>query len=297
MSYPQSVRKQGEESERIQQQLLGVPQEEKAEAGADKPDPSSSNEHDPRQEDATYWKHRFSVMQGKYNAEVPRLKRQIEQLEQSVQSLKESPLSQSQAKPSPTEPLLTEEEREEYGEFAELIDKVAGRISERQPATVPHSETEQLKSELESLKSRTEQNDISDFFKDVERAIPNWESVNNDTQFHQWLQAIEPYTGRTRQALLEEAQHNLDSVRAISFFENFLSSQSSTPMSPSRENLLQPQRLANGQSKGQEPVIWTSETINQFYSDVRRGQYQGREDEQRKIEQDIHLAYTQGRIR
>jgi hypothetical protein len=46
-----------------------------------------------------------------------------------------------------------------------------------------------------------------------------------------------------------------------------------------------------------EKPFFTTAQITQFYSAVNRGEYRGREDEQKQIENQIFAAQREGRIR
>src|SRR5207245_1581135 len=54
----------------------------------------------------------------------------------------------------------------------------------------------------------------------VAREIPNWKEINRDPAWLQWLAGRHPYSGWTRQQLLDERTGN--SHRVISLFRGYL---------------------------------------------------------------------------
>ena len=60
-------------------------------------------------------------------------------------------------------------------------------------------------------------------------------------------------------------------------------------------------KLLQVKGRGGQPVTGANQTyspadIEQFFSDVRKGRYKGRDDERGRIERDIFAAQREGRI-
>ena len=99
----------------------------------------------PPQEDS--WEHRFKVLQGKYNAEVPRFAHENKDLKGRLQSLEDQLEEMKNVKPP--ELLVRPEEIEQYGEG--LID-VARRVAREELAS-KDAMIAKLKTEIDSVKS------------------------------------------------------------------------------------------------------------------------------------------------
>jgi hypothetical protein len=55
----------------------------------------------------------------------------------------------------------------------------------------------------------------------VAREIPNWQAINRDPAWLQWLAGRHEYSGFTRQQLLDDAVRTGNAHRVISFFRGF----------------------------------------------------------------------------
>ncbi|WP_299202567.1 hypothetical protein [uncultured Amphritea sp.] len=245
--------------------------------------PNTAPEHD-----ATYWQHRFNVIQGKYNTEIPALRTEINTLKGQIAKSDSAQDAVDRVKD------LTPDEIDEFGpELVAFIKKVAGNNSgdsqrlealEQQVAT----QSQQRKSSAEDT-----------FWEGLKKAVPDFIEVNSNPEFQRWVSQVDPMVGKPRQTLLEEAQSDLDYGRVAVFFNTFKSS-IPTPQTTDRQTLLNEQvQVPNVRNESQVPEqkrIWSAKEIAAFYKDVTIGQYRGRDEEKQRIENDIFLAQTEGRI-
>ena len=76
------------------------------------------------------------------------------------------------------------------------------------------------------------------------------------------------------------------------------SAQSTRPSpNPQLQKQVAPGRSRSGSAPNSgEPATYTPADITQFFTDVRKGKYKGREDERGRIERDIFAAQAEGRI-
>lgn len=243
------------------------------------------------------WKHRFHVLQGKYNAEVPNLQGTVRQLQQSVQALDVKLNEKSQA--AAAQPLITPEEVTEYGApltdyikraskeaLAPLLAEIKARLGDQVSATARH---------VENLQSRTAQTQREAFFAGLKSIVPDWEAVNDTPAFLAWLEEVDPLARARRQSLLEAAQNDFDVNGVAAFFKQWKAAQ---PAPRTVESQIVPPQGQNNQppvNQGTNKKIWTEQEIAQFYDGVRRGRYK-KEDAER-IEQEINVAAQEGRVR
>jgi hypothetical protein len=252
------------------------------------PAPQPPNDSTPPQEES--WEHRFKVLQGKYNAEVPRFAHENKDLKSRLQSLEDQLEEMKNAKPP--ELLVKPEEIEQYGEG--LID-VARRVAREELAS-KDAMIAKLRSEIDSVKSVQSHVVQDSFFRSLTEMVPDWEALNADANFLNWLDEVDDLTGETRQALLGRAEQSRDPVRAAKFFNTY-KKMSQTWAAKSAASLEQQIVPSTNQapSTPQAKKIWTRAEITNFYDRVRRGSIS--DADAIAIEADIASASVEGRIR
>lgn len=306
-SLPRAVLEAEEKANRLHEELLnkqqapanndGTPPTNEPPAG----DPPASNEPPPVTPPATNdsqtppasgqdenWEHRFKVLQGKYNAEIPRLSGENKELKTKLQDFE----VQLEALKNKPEPLVKPEEIEEYGEG--LID-VARRIAREEVAS-KDAEINALKAKLESLSNVTTQRVESDFFSSLTSMVPDWEQLNQDPKFLTWLDGVDELTGQTRQSLLSSAEQSRDAARTAKFFVAF--KKTSTSWAANSNAALDSQLTPSTNKAPNAPPakkIWTRAEVSDFYARARRGDVS--DADQIAIEADIMAAQIEGRIR
>jgi hypothetical protein len=146
----------------------------------------------------------------------------------------------------------------------------------------------------------------------LDAQVPNWRELNSNSEFLSWLNLPDAYSGAIRKELLTAAYNRSDANRVAAFFKGFISDEAATnPASYSQPDHVAPRSnkvsletlAAPGRAKTAaasapaEKPIFTRAHITEFYSDVRRGKYAGKEAEKDRIEKDIFAAQREGRIR
>lgn len=261
------------------------------------------------------WARRYNSMRGRYVA----LERQMGELSQELVRTQNLLASVQQAPPAPQPTargqdhgnLITDQDRESYGE--ELIDlaRRAGR-----EAVAP--ELDALRAENARLTQRVQTTGKRELFERMDREIPTWRSVNKDTRFLAWLRLPNVYTGQLRGNMLKAAVDGANAPQALQVFRDFLAEAHATGMiAPAQQIEQQAQpaprepalaldalaapgraRPASGDSQvpGEKP-IYSRADIAKFYDDKRRGFYAGRDAEVQAFEADLTAAQREGRIR
>lgn len=235
------------------------------------------------------WEHRFKVLQGKYNSEVPRyandnkeMKSRLEVFERELEQLKAAP---------PT-PLVTQDEIDEYGEG--LID-VARRIS-REELAVKQTEIDALKRQMQTFSEASTNTAKGDFFKTLNALVPTWEQVNEDPAFIKWLGEFDDFAGETRQSLLGKAEASRDAARVGKFFASYL--KTSSTWAANSQASLESQVVPSANRSPDTPPskkIWQRSEISEFYNRMRRNEVS--DADALAIEADINKASIEGRIR
>lgn len=137
------------------------------------------------------------------------------------------------------------------------------------------------------------------FLNRLEKAVPDYATINVDKGFINWLKEVDEDSGYTREYLFTKAEEALDAGRIISFFKGYKS-----VVDPG-ESLLNSNVSPTGSptpapsGKVDVPPVITRKFIDTFYDDLVRGKYKtksGREEANR-IEALIEQAVMSGRVR
>lgn len=264
----------------------------------------------------TDWKQKYNVLQGKYDAEVPRLSADLRSALSRIGDLETVAAAPAEEPVSVVPAVLTEEEIADYGEdLIGVIERKAREmaISEFEPVVAD------LRNQIISLSQKVgvtgekiavrEQNEV---FAVLDRDIKDWRAVNTSQAFKDWLELTDPFSGQTRKKLLIDGFDAKDALRVKSFFEGFLKENaavsSETTGAPAGEagntsTLKLEDYIAPGTPKGggqagapKEKRKWTRKEIGTFYSGIQKGHFKNRPEDKARIEADIVSATVEGRI-
>lgn len=189
-----------------------------------------------------YWENRFKVLQGKYDAEVPRLAAQLRELQARIQA--PAPQAPTPASvPVTRKSRITDEEQTTYG--SELLDVVgrkaqdiletalanqAAAFETRMAAVVAQNEA--LAAQVRGTTEVVAQTQAEKYWEALEKALPNYREINDHPQFRTWLAGVDPYTGSVRQAILDDTFNKLDATRTLAMFNGWLQTLQQTPQPP-----------------------------------------------------------------
>lgn len=279
---------------------------------------SVSDSEDSRREEAAPkqdFEHKFKVLQGKYNAEVPRLQQHLKQMTEErdtlirrMTALEEKMNKEPEEKPEekgfdPSKFGLSKEEVDDYGEdFFDVVRRVVRAELNEGIAPVKN-----LESSVESLTARQREVEKERFVQSLSSAVPGWEKIDNDPRFLDWLKQADPLTGYVRQEILNRAVATFDVNRVANFFNTWkreagvAQPQGKTDKAKGLEKRVVPETRGqntpppSGSSDGKEIV--SRDFIAQFYNNRAKGLYRGREKEEHAIEQKINQAIRENRVR
>ena len=272
--------------------------------------------------DAAKWMQHAKSMEGRYNQS----KEQILNLQTAVSEIGEElvrtqaltarqpapPVAVPQPQPAPV--LITQQDVDTYGnDFLDVAQRAA-----IQAVTPKLNALEQRNQQLERQVRRQTIQSIESV---LDGAIPNWPAINLSDKFKSWLRRREIYSNRVRSDLLSEAHRAADAARVLSFFKGFLAEEEATgsteflptqqeptlPASPHApavelQTLAAPGRArpAQGSTPNQPadgPIWITRGQISQFFANVRKGVYVGREQDYMNDQAIIFECERAGRIR
>jgi hypothetical protein len=289
--------------------------------------PPVKTDTDDSSEDWKYWKHKYDVLQGKYNVEVKAvqdnekerssLKSTVRHLTRRVtegdaeykklEALLEKEKTVNPPKkveiPESVMSLLSEEERSHFEEegidnkSVEIFGKlVKDLISKIKPDNSQSVDLEEIKREVAVSKKNRE----ADFINELEAEIVDWDEINNSVEFNDWLDnPVSPYVNVTRRSAIREAHQSLDHKTAIRMFKDFKETQvkkvEPEPLKINPDEQIEPKSTVGGETKEQpQGRIYTRAEVKQFYTDRTRGKYSA--EDAARIDADIVKASLEKRI-
>jgi|SRR5262245_6237337 len=286
------------------------------------------------------WEQKYKVLQGKYNAEVPRLQTQVRESVENIRNLQQqltatqnllaslsaqretAPAQPSQATPPAPTKLVKDEEVREFG--PDLIDVMRRVVREEHATLLPEidrrvapvaQQVGQVAQAAQQIGARVAQSDQQSVLALLASAVPNWQELNEDAGFLEWLDQVDPFSGHQRGAMLKQAYKAHDGSRVVAFFTGYLKEHAAVtppaapapaaaapPAAPQRklEQFVAPGTPKTGAASTQDGSgkrVWSRAEIGQFYADCQAGRFKGTAEQRKQIEADIFAAQREGRIR
>lgn len=318
MSLPRAVQQQVEEADALVAQMNGT-QPVNPDTGepivtdpqpAPEPQPQNVSpelEPKPAVSEET-WEQKFHSLKGKFDAEVPRLYAQVREMNDQIRQLvadnavlKVQPAAQPD--PAPAKTLITEQDKEAFGsDLIDLIDratesKLAGN---RQLEAQLRAEIDELKGKLGNVTERQVVSDKDRYESVLTASVPDWQVLNVDQGFLNWLAEVDPVYGMPRQYALTNAYEALDADRTATIFNQYKKLIAPAPKTGQQQLLSQvaPTRSrtsAAPSSSAADKPIFTQAQVSEFYSEWVKGRLT--DEEAVRMENEINAAMLEGRIR
>jgi hypothetical protein len=220
--------------------------------------------------------HKYRVLQGKYNAEVPRLQAQNKDLQQRFESMQHqlnstqqllASLGSQQAQapnlgqPAPQPSLVSPKEVTEFGaDLYDFVKRAAAEVAQPMVHTLeerfrPVAQTVQQLAPAVQQTREDQQRTSADVAHEkmcngLDDLAAGWEAVNVLPEFQAWLEEIDPYAGAKRGAMLAQAYGSGDVTRVAHFFTGFQKEHAA--VAPSGQ---QAQPAAQGTNPGATPNV------------------------------------------
>ena len=283
-------------------------------------DPEVAPEPKPERID---WKQKYSVLQGKYDAEVPRLSESLRGANSRIDSLEEKLASKTIMEPAASSAPRTDFTPEEIADYGEDLLEVIGRKarsiveSEYRPTIKTlENQVSQLNTQIGETGQRVAKQETNEVFAQLDGTVKDWRKTNTDPAFHEWLDQLDPFSGVARKVLMLKAFERKNAQQVRAFFDTYMQENAThnptpTGQTPSGQggsvqgstldldNYIAPGTPRSGGNAGapKDKRIWTNTEIGTFYSDIQKGRYKSRTDDRARIEADIIAATREGRIR
>lgn len=292
------------------------------------PKPSTPDEGDLQKQLADL-DHKYKTLKGKYDKEVKGANSQtLQNLQNEINTLRmqNKQLSETLASnqdlikelnaklETPTQPAnedldvstLLDKEDLEHLESEDLGGKtlsVLGKLFRKLGAGNLEPQLRDLSTQVEKMTKQIDETKQSNAMTQIKAVIPDFESVNLDPKFHEWLKGpVAEGSTLTRQDDLQAALSNGDYQSLKAGIDRFKAEtgwgQTGEKTKPKPKDDGLPEEPS--ESFESEPVkpgkTYTRAQINKFYTDQTKGVYKGREKEAAAIDRDIVKAMNEGRI-
>lgn len=326
---PASVRRQAEEAAALEAQLAQpTPEPAPSDQPTDPPAevapaqaPAVQQPPAPTQPQPDPWEQRYRTLQGILDAEQKRNREQSAELQgqltDTLARLKS--LETAQAQPAePTKPVVSADEVEAFGaETIDLMRRIAADVFRQMP--VANADTlDKLIADVADLRKQVggvQQDHIKTvedrFWEEFRSLVPDYEAVNADRRFLDWLAAKDPMAGVERQQFLNAAFSAANARQAAEVFKGWMRSvgwgeapAAPAPQveAPSTASELEAQVAPGGSRSGVDFTfdvtgtrIWTGAEINAAFAEMTKGKMT-RVDVER-LQSEIDLALAQGRVK
>lgn len=279
--------------------------ETEAAARSDKAKPADTAPTDVEEET---FAQKYKTLQGKYDAEVPRLHQQIRDLNAKLQNIEKEQQKRTSEPTKPKEKVsyVTDADRAEFGE--ELLDvqrRVAREVAEEYQEQIA-AQAKVIK-ELEAKITNTgSQLGHMSFAQRLVQLVPDFEKVDRDERWVAWLNEHDPMLRAPRRTQAKAAFDAGDAEAVAHYVDLWKSSIADTqePVKAKRQAELEkqvaPNRSANSvktQSVGRDAKVYSAREVGAAWNKIRTLNTRGMYDEAAKLEAEVTAAYLEGRVR
>jgi len=249
------------------------------------------------------WQQKYKTLKGMYDAEVPRLHSDIRDLKSQMDKLQkaaEAPKPEAKPAAQPTK-LVTDADVQAFGEdLIEVQRKVAREVAAefRGELDAMKAENEKLREQLNMTGSQVSE---ASFEQRLYRLVPDFQTVNTDERWINWLNEVDPLLRAPRKSVAQEA-FNTGDAEAVAHYIGMFKASVAPAEQPSDkaaelEKQIQPKRSASNASVSQQAKTYTDAQIQKMFQKSVELSSRGQRDEAMKLEAEIDAAYREGRVR
>lgn len=240
----------------------------------------TEDEEDPEEES---YRKRYETLQGKYNAEVPRLNTELRELKDKIFE-KLGDVSKKVAQPTEevdTDDGFAEELAEAHERFGDDLIDFIDKLTERKAKQLLGESLAPVSQKVDSVESAQIQSAQTAFKQDLsEKVEGDWEPLwgGKDEGFKEFLATKEPNGFFTYGEVAKLANDNWDADKLALVFNAYLAGQKPVEKKTNKANeRTNQQRVTPKRNKvasepdGSEPMIWTQADIREFQKLDRMG--------------------------
>ena len=253
------------------------------------------------------WQQKYKTLKGMYDAEVPRLHADMRDLKAQVESLRKAAEAKpaEPVKPATPEKLVTDADVEAFGsDLIEVQRKVAREVAAefRGELDAIKAENDKLREQLTSTGTQVSE---ASFEQRLHRLVPDFEQINVDPKWIEWLNEVDPLLRGPRMSVAQEAFNQGDAAgiaHYVSMFKATLAPAAPVePPSSKAEELarqVQPTRSATSTvPTSQQGKVYSDMDIQKMFRRAIEMSAKGLNEDARKLEAEIDLAYKEGRVK
>ena len=166
--------------------------------------------------------------------------------------------------------------------------------------------TRDLRKQVEDLKAQLAQQGSQvqsvSFEAQLLKAVPDFEQINADPAWIEWLNEVDPLIRGPRRAVAQQAYANGDVEAVKSYVDLWRKSQAPAQPAPavSRQQELQrqvqPSRATTSAPSSGAKKTYTMSEAEALFNRIQHLTAQGRIDEAKRLDAEISAAYAEGRI-
>lgn len=163
------------------------------------------------------WEQKFKSLQGKFNAEVPRLYQEVREKEALIQNLNERLVKLERHEVEKSQQLVSKDDVDTFGE--DMIDLVRRVVREEFSKLAPaalgavRGEIEEIRGEVGRVNEINGRTSYELFWSKVKELVPHWDSVDTHPSWIAWLDTTPEYDDKTYREIAAKAISNGDAQR------------------------------------------------------------------------------------
>ena len=249
------------------------------------------------------WQSRYIALKGKYDAEVPRLHADLREFKAQLETLRKAVETKpvDTKKPAVAEKLVTDADVQAFGEdLIEVQRKVAREVAAefRGELDAMKAENEKLREQLNMTGSQVSE---ASFEQRLYRMVPDFQDVNADPRWINWLNEVDPLLRAPRKTVAQQAFNQGDAEAVAHYIGMFKASiapvEQPSDKAAELEKQIQPKRSAATAPVSQQARIYTDAQIQKMFLKSVELSSRGQRDEATKLEAEIDAAYREGRVK
>lgn len=198
--------------------------------------PASAAPVDPRESDPAYWKQRFNVTQGMLRQQRTDFEQRDAQREQELAELREKVRSLESGK-APEQPdlasMFTPEQIAQFGEEqCQAMATAAVTAARAQAQKLIDAEVKPLQQQRAADAKRVQSDAMQDFTEKLAELVPDYQVIDKDQAWLDWLDEDDEATGIRRQDILHRHIAARNAQRVAGMFTAFQASRAPRPTPP-----------------------------------------------------------------
>lgn len=321
MVVPEQVQNQVKAAEALQQKLYGNPSPEPAPAEPPVATPEPVVEQQSATEPETpepvvtpvkaeptqeveYWRKRFETVQGMLNAELPKLNQQLKERDQRLEEL-EAKMKEKTAEP---ESLVSDRDVEDFGsDLVDMVRRASTEVFDKRVSALTSALEKrfaELTAKLGTVEGTVVQNETDRFWGKVKSLVPNFDEVNVDPRWIEFLDTAPEFSVETYRELAGKAIATGDAdkvAKLVKAWEATLPATKTKQKQQTNQAELERQ-IAPSTARASQPAtanagqkIWSAAEYEYVFSNQARNERTTAELD--ALQQDAMRAVAEGRIR